>query len=111
MDHRALILLRHRDLLTPVDLLTLFFDLLKCPDKTLRKFLRDHIISDIKGVNSKGKDVRLNTALQNFMFKVRNGKKENLVQSFKIWFPFNLIRLVLWYFIQKITMERAIVFL
>ena len=67
---RALILLRHRDLLTPVDLLTLFFDLLKCQDKTLRKFLRDHIITDIKGVNSKGKDVRLNTALQNFMFKV-----------------------------------------
>ena len=51
---RALILLRHRNLLSPADLLTLFFDLLKCQDKTLRKFLKDHIINDIKGVNQKG---------------------------------------------------------
>ena len=51
---RALILLRHRNLLSPADLLTLFFDLLKCQDKTLRKFLKDHIINDIKGVNMRG---------------------------------------------------------
>ena len=65
---RALILLRHKDLLAPVDLLQLFFDLLRCQDKSLRKFLTDHIISDLKSVNSKHKDVRLNTAMQNFMF-------------------------------------------
>lgn len=67
---RALILLRHRSLLSPADLLTLFFDLLKCQDKTLRKFLKDHIINDIKGVNQRGKDIRLNTTLQNFMFRM-----------------------------------------
>ncbi len=70
---RALILLRHRDLLQPVDLLKLFFELLKCPDKALRGFLREHIINDIKGVNAKKKDARLNSALQNFMFKVLDG--------------------------------------
>lgn len=65
---RALILLRHKGLLAPADLLQLFFDLLRCQDKPLRKFLRDHIVSDLKTVNSKHKDVRLNTAMQNFMF-------------------------------------------
>ncbi len=33
---RALVLLRHRDLLGPVELTGLFFQLLKCPDKALR---------------------------------------------------------------------------
>ena len=65
---RALILLRHKNLLAPADLLQLFFDLLRCQDKGLRKFLKDHIVNDIKNVNSKQKDVRLNSTLQNFMF-------------------------------------------
>jgi protein SDA1 len=30
--------------------------------------LRDHIISDLKAVNAKNKDIRLNTTMQNFMF-------------------------------------------
>ena len=50
------------------DLLQLFFDLLRCQDKSLRKFLKDHIVMDLKNVNAKHKDVRLNTVLQNFMF-------------------------------------------
>ena len=52
---RALVLLRHKDLLALTDLLQLFFDLLKCQDKTLRKFLRDHIVTDLKNVNAKHK--------------------------------------------------------
>ena len=67
---KALILMRRKDLLRPADLLTLFFDLFKCQDKVLRKYLRDHIVYDIKTTNAKGKDVRLNTTLQNFMFKM-----------------------------------------
>ncbi len=67
---RALILLRHKNLLTPSDLMALFFELLKCPDKSLRKFLKDHIVNDIRNCNAKKKDARLNSVLQNFMFKV-----------------------------------------
>ncbi len=67
---RALILLRHRNMLEPGDLLTLFFDLFKCEDKALRKFLRDHIVNDIRGINANRKDVRLNTRMQNFMFRM-----------------------------------------
>jgi protein SDA1 len=58
---RALILLRNKNLLAPTDLLALFFTLLRCQDKALRKFLEAHIITDIKNQNAKHKDTRLNT--------------------------------------------------
>lgn len=65
---KSLILLRNKNLLEPTDLLQLFFQLLKCQDKSLRSFLETHIITDIKNVNSKHKNAKLNTTLQNFMF-------------------------------------------
>ncbi|XP_071452488.1 protein SDA1 homolog [Hetaerina americana] len=65
---RALILLRNKGLLTPTSLLSLFFSLLRCQDKGLRRFLKNHIVSDIFNTNVKHKDARLNAALQNFMF-------------------------------------------
>ncbi|XP_050542458.1 protein SDA1 homolog [Daktulosphaira vitifoliae] len=65
---RALILLRNKKLLTPTDLLSLFFGLLRSQDKELRKFLESHIVSDIKNLNSKHKDAKLNRNLQNFMY-------------------------------------------
>lgn len=67
---KGLILLRNKDLLTPTALLELFFQLLNCQDKELRKFLQTHIITDIKNVNAKHKNVKLNTDLQNFMFSM-----------------------------------------
>ncbi|XP_055541630.1 protein SDA1 homolog [Wyeomyia smithii] len=65
---RALILLRNKNLISPLDLLELFFQLLRCPDKALRVFLENHIITDIKNMNAKHKDMKLNSTLQNFMF-------------------------------------------
>lgn len=65
---RALILLRNKNLLSPTDLLELFFTLLRCQDKSLRSFLEQHIINDIKNLNAKHKNAKLNTELQNFMF-------------------------------------------
>ncbi|XP_063223734.1 protein SDA1 homolog [Bacillus rossius redtenbacheri] len=67
---RALILLRNKNLLQPMDLLSQFFQLLRCRDKVLRKFLENHIVTDIKNMNAKNKSVRVNTALQNFMFSM-----------------------------------------
>ncbi|KAI5705032.1 hypothetical protein M8J76_014620 [Diaphorina citri] len=67
---KALILLRNKGLLTPIDLLPLFFGLLRCPDKPLRKFLETHIITDIKNINAKHKNAKLNTTLQNFMYEM-----------------------------------------
>lgn len=65
---KALILLRNKNLLAPTDLLELFFQLLRCQDKNLRSFLQNHIITDIKNLNMKHKNAKLNTTLQNFMF-------------------------------------------
>ncbi|XP_043254488.1 protein SDA1 homolog [Colletes gigas] len=67
---KALIQLRNKSLLEPTVLLNLFFQLLRCQDKNLRQFLETHIIADIKNVNAKQKNTKLNTTLQNFMFSM-----------------------------------------
>ena len=65
---RALILLRNKGLIAPVDLHKLFFHLLRCQDKSLRTFLKDNIVNDIKNINAKSKDQKLNGSLQSYMF-------------------------------------------
>lgn len=67
---KVLIQLRNKSLLEPTALLSLFFELLKCQDKILRQFLKVHIVTDIKNVNTKHKNTKVNTALQNFMFSM-----------------------------------------
>ncbi|CAK9812995.1 Protein SDA1 homolog [Anthophora quadrimaculata] len=67
---KVLIQLRNKSLLQPTVLLSLFFQLLRCQDKNLRQFLKTHIITDIKNVNAKQKNAKINTALQNFMFSM-----------------------------------------
>ncbi|XP_061118885.1 protein SDA1 homolog [Conger conger] len=65
---KALILLRNKDLINPTGLLELFFELLRCHDKLLRKTLFMHIVADIKNINAKHKNNKVNTTLQNFMY-------------------------------------------
>ncbi|XP_036331858.1 protein SDA1 homolog [Rhagoletis pomonella] len=67
---KALILMRNKNLIPAIDLLELFFQLLSCPDKNLRSFLQTHIITDIKNMNAKHKDMKLNSTLQNFMYSM-----------------------------------------
>ncbi|XP_065821568.1 protein SDA1 homolog [Labrus bergylta] len=65
---KSLILLRNKDLIDPSGLLELFFELLRCHDKLLRKTLYTHIVADIKNINAKHKNNKVNTTLQNFMY-------------------------------------------
>lgn len=65
---KALILLRNKNLIDPTALLELFFELLRCHDKLLRKTLYTHIVTDIKNINAKHKNNKVNTTLQNFMY-------------------------------------------
>lgn len=65
---KALILLRNKGLINPTDLLELFFELLRCQDKLLRKTLYIHIVTDIKNINAKHKNNQVNRSLQNFMY-------------------------------------------
>ncbi|CAI9610538.1 unnamed protein product, partial [Staurois parvus] len=65
---KALIMLRNKDLISPAVLLELFFELLRCHDKLLRKTLYTHIVTDIKNINAKHKNNKVNSTLQNFMY-------------------------------------------
>lgn len=65
---KALILLRNKGMIPATKLLELFFGLFRCQDKVLRKTLYTYIVSDIKNVNSKHKNMKLNSTLQNFMY-------------------------------------------
>jgi len=67
---RALILLRNKNLISPAEIHQLFFQLLRCQDKSLRTFLKDNIVNDIKNINYKHKDLKLNSVLQNFMYSM-----------------------------------------
>ncbi|KAJ0177169.1 hypothetical protein K1T71_007178 [Dendrolimus kikuchii] len=78
---KCLILLRNKNFITPFDLLELFFSLLKCQDKYLREFLKTHIITDIKNINMKHKDMKFNSTLQNFIFSML---KESDAKSAKL---------------------------
>ncbi|XP_040183550.1 protein SDA1 homolog [Rana temporaria] len=65
---KALIMLRNKDLISPAVLLELFFELFRCHDKLLRKTLYTHIVTDIKNINAKHKNNKVNSTLQNFMY-------------------------------------------
>ncbi|CAB4027968.1 SDA1 homolog, partial [Paramuricea clavata] len=65
---RSLILLRNKGLLSPTSLLELFFLLFRCKDKLLRKTLYTHIVTDIRNINAKHKNNKVNSTLQNFMY-------------------------------------------
>ncbi|CAG0918191.1 unnamed protein product [Notodromas monacha] len=65
---RALILMRNKGLVPAVRVMETFFLLMRIQDKKLRAYLEAFIISDVKNVNSKHQDVKINTVLQNFMF-------------------------------------------
>lgn len=65
---QSLVLLRNRNVITASSLLTLFFKLFRIKDKKLRAVLYHHIVNDIRRLNSKKRDEKVNRALQNFMY-------------------------------------------
>ena len=54
-------MLRRKGLVPATTLLELCFRLLRCQDKLLRKTLYNYIVNDIKQVNAKHKNARLNS--------------------------------------------------
>lgn len=78
---KALVLLRNKQLLAPTDLLSLFFQLLRCQDRPLREFLKQHIISDISQTNAKHKNAKLNSQLQNFMYSMLRDSNQRAAKT------------------------------
>jgi len=56
-------MLRRKGLVPATTLLELCFRLFRCPDKLLRKTLYNYIVNDVKQVNAKHKNARLNSVL------------------------------------------------
>lgn len=73
---QSLTLMRNRNLVDVVTLLKLFFELFRCPDKRLRELLYQHIVSDLRGLNATTKNVKVNKALQNFLFDMLQDENE-----------------------------------
>ena len=63
-------LLRNKNLVATATLLPVLFRLFRCRDKQLRGLLHRHILHDIKTLNQKHKNNKLNRPLQNYMFKL-----------------------------------------
>ncbi|GBG26273.1 Protein SDA1-like [Hondaea fermentalgiana] len=67
---QALVLLRNRGQLDPVTLISLCFSLFRCQDKTLRELLYTHIVADVRNVNKKASNHKLNRAIQNVVYSM-----------------------------------------
>ncbi|CAG8441936.1 3288_t:CDS:10 [Rhizophagus irregularis] len=61
---QTLVLLRNKDIIPSVTLLSLFFTLFRTRDKQLRELLYSYIVTDIKNQNAKHKNNKLNKTLQ-----------------------------------------------
>ena len=66
----CLILLQNRGMVSRFAVLPVLFSLMGVQDKRLRSLCTAHIIADIKRVNKHKHDVKLNSALQNFMYSL-----------------------------------------
>lgn len=67
---RVLITMRNKGSLAPLELHKLCFKLFNIQDKNLREILYAFIINDIKSINNKSKDNKLNKSLQNYLYSI-----------------------------------------
>ncbi|CAB0032036.1 unnamed protein product [Trichogramma brassicae] len=93
---RALILLRNKNMVEPTPLLSLFFELLRSRDKALRAYLKTHIVTDIKNINAKHKNAKVNSALQNFMFDMLDDKKDSRAAKMSVDVMIELYHKKIW---------------
>ncbi|PXF40317.1 Protein SDA1-like [Gracilariopsis chorda] len=75
---RLLCLLRARGTADPTTVIPLFFRLLSCNDKVLRRMLHGHIVSDVKKIQNSGDSSR--KVLQTFLFSMVQDPSETLVK-------------------------------
>ncbi len=88
----ALVLMRNRGLLPPLDVIPLLFRMFRIPDKMLRSMAFTAIIGDIKKVNAKHKNNSVNAGLQNYMCVQCVASANNFSQSPKVQYAEGLGR-------------------
>lgn len=93
---KALILVRNKNLISPMAVLELFFKLLNAQDKLLRATLNSHIVNDIKNVNAKHKNNKVNTVLQNYMFSMLSADSCTIAAKMSLDIMIELYRKNIW---------------
>ena len=68
-------------ILSLLEVIPLFFNLMRCQDKILRKRLTDYIISALTKVNEKHKNVNINKNIQNFCEKLLEDPNKKLARK------------------------------
>ena len=68
-------------ILSPLEVIPLFFNLMRCQDKILRKRLTDYIISSLTKINEKHKKVNINKNIQNFCEKLLEDPNKKLARK------------------------------
>lgn len=67
---QSLVLMRNKSLIDPLLVIKLSFRLFAVNDKALRVALGDYIVNDIKVINQKKQNDKLNRAIQAFLFTI-----------------------------------------
>ena len=68
-------------ILSPLEVIPLFFNLMRCQDKILRKRLADYITSSLTKINQKHKNVNINKNIQNFCEKLLEDTNKKLARK------------------------------
>ena len=68
-------------ILSLLEIIPLFFNLMRCQDKILRKRLTDYILSSLTKVNEKHKNVNINKNIQNFCEKLLEDSNKKLARK------------------------------
>lgn len=77
----AISLLRKKEIISPLEMHPLFFNLLRCQDKILRKKLCDCIISDLTQINQTHKNKQVNRSIQTYCEKILNDSNKKLARK------------------------------
>ena len=65
---KALTFYRNREIVSPVFTIETFFELCSCQDKQLRSFIKNFMRNDLRKINKKHQDKKLNSQLQSIVF-------------------------------------------
>jgi protein SDA1 len=106
---QALVLLRNRGMIPALTLLQRCFRLFRCRDKALRERLYSHVITDIKTINQKQRDDKLNRQLQNFIISMLEGDSA-VAAKFSLRAMIELYRKHVWRDAKTVNVVAAALF-
>lgn len=93
---RALVVLRSKSFLDLKDLLPLFFELASCQDKQLRSYLTQNIVSDIKSMNKRSRNEKVNRELQRYMFAALKNEQQDIAAKMSLEIMKELYKKNIW---------------